>query len=380
VKVALVHDWLTGMRGGEKCLEVLCELYPDADLFTLVHIPGTVSEIIEDRRIVTSFIQKLPMVRSRYRSYLPFFPAAIERLNVGDYDLVLSTSHCVAKGVIPREDALHLCYCHTPMRYVWDMYDAYFGPGRISGPARLIIPGVAEKLRKWDVATVERVDHFAANSRHVQKRIERIYQRGSEVIYPPVDTAHTMLSEKPGEYFLIVSAFAPYKRIDLAVEAFNRMGEKLLIIGTGQDEKKLKKAAGSNITFSGWADASELGRYYADCRALIFPGEEDFGIVPVEAQCYGKPVIAYGRGGALETVLGIQGSDSSGFSKAITGVFFKQQTVDDLVQAVRRFKETEFDAAAIRRHALTFDRMIYKEKMKSFINQKINEWEKFHAL
>lgn len=379
MKVALVHDWLTGMRGGEKCLEVLCELYPDADLFTLVHVPGTVSKTIENRRIITSFIQKLPMVRSHYRSYLPLFPAAVERLNVREYDLVLSTSHCVAKGVIPGEGALHLCYCHTPMRYVWDMYDAYFGPGRISGPARLIVPGVAAKLRKWDVATVNRVHYFVANSRHVQKRIERIYQRTAEVIYPPVDTAGTWQSESIGEYFLIVSAFAPYKRIDLAVKAFNQLGEKLLIIGTGQDEKKLKREAGRNISFLGWTEARELGRYYAECRALIFPGEEDFGIVPVEAQCYGKPVIAYGTGGALETVKGIRAADESDHKNGYTGVFFEEQTVDSLIQAVHLFQRIKFNTEMIRDHALAFDRNVYKEKMKLFIHQKLNEWKASHA-
>lgn len=367
MKVALVHDWLTGMRGGEKVLEVFCELFPEADLYTLLHIPGSVSAGIEKRRIRTSFVQKLPLARKRYRMMLPLFPMAIEGFDLSGYDLVLSSSHCVAKGVIPPPGALHISYLHTPMRYVWDMYYEYFGTKGFKGKA---IGAFAHYLRIWDVSSSCRVDHYIANSAHVAKRIKKYYRRDSAVIHPPVDCSRFSVGTGPEDYYLIVSAFAPYKKIDMAIEAFNRTGLKLKIIGTGQDESKLKKIAGPNIEFLGWKTDSEIAGYYGKCRALIFPGEEDFGIVPLEAMASGRPVVAYGKGGALETIVPVGGK-----AKSPTGMFFQEQTSAALEEAVRSFEKNikAFDPSAIREHALGFDRPVFKEKISEYIFSKLND-------
>ncbi len=261
MRVALVHDWLTGMRGGEKCLEVLCELYPDADLFTLLHDKGSVSAVIEQRKIRTSFLQHLPFSSTKYRSYLPLFPRAIESFDLRDYDLILSSSHCVAKGAVPRRDALHVCYCHTPMRYVWEMYNEYFGRGHAGLLTRMVMPSVARYLRIWDVRTSSRVHYFIANSENVRQRIRRHYNRDAEVIYPPVEVSKFPLSNEDGGYFLVVSALAPYKRIDVAIEAFNRLGKHLVIVGRGPEEKKLKAIARPNVEFTGWVKDEKLVEY-----------------------------------------------------------------------------------------------------------------------
>lgn len=375
MKVALIHDWLTGMRGGEKVLEVFCEIFPEADLYTLIHIPGSVSKVIENRNIKTSFIQRLPMVKKRYRAYLPLFPMAIERFNLNGYDLILSSSHCVAKGVIPSPKTLHISYIHTPMRYVWDMYYDYFGnkEGKLSGK---VIAAFAHYLRMWDASSSSRVDHYIANSRHVAKRVEKFYRRDSAVINPPVDCGRfSLLDSKGDDYYLIVSAFAPYKRLDIAVEAFNKIGAKLKIIGTGQDEQKLKSMAGANIEFLGWKSDTEIADYYRRCRALIFPGEEDFGIVPLEAMACGRPVIAFGKGGALETIIPFEGVGKAN-SGHPTGLFFYRQTPEALIEAINILENNprSFEASAIRNHALLFDRPIFKEKIKEFVTEKYNEF------
>jgi len=360
--IALVHDWLTGMRGGEKCLEIICELFPEATLFTLLHNKGSLSPTIERMNIQTSFIQRLPFARTKYRHYLPLFPTAVEELNVKAYDLIISSNHCVAKGVIPSADALHICYCHTPMRYVWDTYEQYFGPDKVGKISRLIIPFFASYLRLWDVASANRVDEFIANSENVRHRIKRHYNREAVVIYPPVDTSFFQLSTRSENYFLMVTAMVPYKRVDIAVETFNRLGENLLIVGQGPEEKRLKALAKRNIEFLGWQSPEKLAKYYANCRALIFPGEEDFGIVPLEAMASGKPVIAYRKGGALETVV-----------DGVTGMFFDEQTVESLMQAVKSFDESKFVPETIREHAMKFDKEIYRQKMKEFIEKKYQE-------
>jgi glycosyltransferase involved in cell wall biosynthesis len=362
MQVALIHDWLTGMRGGEKCLEVFCELFPQATLFTLLHKRGALSPVIERMKIRTSFVQRFPRAETWYRNYLPFFPAAIEAFDLQEFDLVLSSSHCVAKGIVPAPNAVHICYCHTPMRYIWDVYHHYFSPQRIGSLARLTLPYVANYLRTWDVTSAQRVDYFIANSKHVQRRIRRYYRREAEVIHPPVDCSQFPLADGDDGYFLMVSALAPYKRVDLAVEAFNRLGERLIIVGDGPQLKALQKIAGRNIEFMRWQNEVELARSYARCRALIFPGEEDFGIVPLEAQACGKPVIAYAAGGALETVKNVSSENKIG-----TGIFFDQPTPESLIDAVHRLKPLEFDAQQIRAHALQFDRAIFKDKIKRFI-------------
>src|SRR5262245_39977326 len=301
MKVALVHDWLTGMRGGERCLEVFCELFPDADLYTLLHVPGSVSPVIERRRIVTSFIQRLPGAAQGYRRYLPLFPLAVSRFDLRGYDLVLSSSHAVAKSAPVPAHTPHVCYCFTPMRYVWDLYDDYFV--RFAGiPTRLLMPPLAAALRRWDRRTASRVRHFVAISRFVADRIRRAYGRSADVIYPPVDVSRFRIEETTGDYYLVVSALAPYKRVDLAVEAASRLGRRLVVVGTGPEERRLRPLAGPHVEFLGWRDDADVADLYARCRALIFPAIEDFGITPLEAMASGRPVIALGRGGALETV------------------------------------------------------------------------------
>jgi len=409
-RVALVHDWLTGMRGGERCLETLCDLFPEADLFTLLHVRGSVSEMIERRRIHTSAIQSLPFVKRRYRHYLPFFPWAIERLDLDGFDLILSGSHCVAKGVKVPPGALHIAYIYTPMRYIWDLQDAYVGPGRMGPLSRALLRAVAGRLRRWDLEANARVDHFAAISRHVAGRIWRYYGREAEVIYPPVQTARFGIAVRTDDYYLLAGAFAPYKRLDLAVAAFNRLRRRVVIVGDGQEGRRLRRMAGPTIEFLGWRPDDEVAALLARCRALIFPGEEDFGILPVEAMACGRPVIAYGKGGVTETVVPINsskfqvpssewqvpsskfhvpGSKSSAFHnlepgtrnperRPATGVFFYEQTVEALIGAVELYEREadRFDPEALRAHALTFDGSVFEKRMAAFVAERYERWER----
>ena len=382
MKIAIVHDWLTGMRGGEKCLEVLCKLYPSADLFTLLHIPGSVSQSIEAHSIHTSFIQNLPFVQSKYRYYLPLMPLAIESLDLRKYDLILSSSHCVAKSVKPRPGSLHICYCHTPMRYIWDQFDQYFGRVKSGFIPWAIMKMLRPWFQQWDSKTSCRVDDYIANSRHVQKRIKKYYLKEATIIHPPVETKRFKPSgEKKKDYFLIVSAFAPYKRVDLAVEAFNKLGYPFVIVGEGQDADLLRRMANSNIRFEGWLDDLSIYDHYAGCRAFVFCGEEDFGISLLEAQAMGRPVIALGRGGALETVIPDRESWKPDTeipeNKTInpTGVFFYEQTSEDLIKAIQHFESVEFqfDAEKIQEHAAQFDVAIYADRIKKFIEERLEK-------
>jgi glycosyltransferase involved in cell wall biosynthesis len=367
-RIAIVHEWLTSMRGGEKCVEALCELFPQAELFTLLHVKGSVSSTIERMPIHTSFIQNLPFAEQRYRHYLPLFPTAIERFDLTGFDLVISSNHCVAKGVRVPLTALHICYCYTPMRYIWGLYDEYFSRNRSGLLTRMGMKLFLNYLRRWDVRTAVNPDHFIAISEHVRQRIKNIYHRTSDVIYPPINTSFFQLSRNDDGYFLIVSAFVPYKRVDLAIEAFNRLGERLVVVGEGPEAQSLRSIAQSNIEFVGWQPDEKLKEYYACCRALIFPGEEDFGIVPLEAMSSGKPVIAFAKGGALETVVRT--------STLRTGVLFDEQTVDSLAAAVRRFRKEEFTPEILRSFAVRFDREVYKHRIGDYIERK---WVEFQS-
>ena len=361
MRVALVHDWLTGLRGGEKVLEVLCELYPEATLFTLVYIEGTTSPTIESLSIRTAFTQKLPGVKRLYRWYLPLHPWAIESLDLSEFDLVVSSSHCVAKGVVPREGALHISYCHTPMRYVWDRFEDYFGSGL---KAKLVYGPVAKRLRAWDRTSARRVDHFIANSTYVSERIQNYYDRAADtIIPPPVDTRlFAPSADDPEDYYLVVSALVPYKRIDIAVDAFRGRSETLVIVGSGPSAERLKAGAPPNVHFRGWVSDEELQSLYQRCRACLLPGVEDFGIVPLEAQASGSPVVAYGKGGVLDTV-----------RDGETGVLFHEQTAEALSHAIDKVSSLRLNKNLLRDWALGFSRETFQKRMKEFIQARVAE-------
>jgi len=369
-RVALVHDWLTGMRGGERCLEVACEIFPDAPLFTLLHVPGSVSPVIERRRIVTSFVQRLPAAEARYRQYLPLFPAAVRGFDLSGYDLVISMSHCVAKAVRRPPGALHLSYCFSPMRYIWDLYDDYFG-ARAPRLTRWLMPPVAAALRAWDRRT-DGVDAFVAISDHIAERIRRVYDRDAEVIHPPVDVARFRVAERVDDYYLVVSALVPYKRVDLAIAAASRLGRRLLVVGTGPEAARLRAQAGPGVEFLGWRSDAEVAELYSRCRAVLFPAVEDYGIVPLEAAAAGRPTIALARGGALETMIGLnQGV-------APTAVFFTEQTEGALADAILAFEAAaaRFDPAALRARAVRFDRPVFRDRLREYVE---GRWQDFQA-
>jgi glycosyltransferase involved in cell wall biosynthesis len=326
--------------------------------------------LIEGRDVVTSFLQRMPLKSSRYRHYLPLFPLAAESLSLPDCDLVLSSSHCVAKGVRVPAGALHVSYLHTPMRYVWDLYDQYFGPGR-GGPARYLMPFLRGYLQGWDVRTSSRVHHFLANSRHVAKRIERHYRRTATVIHPPVDSARFAPTAQVEDYYLVLSALVPYKRVELAVLACSRLGRRLKVVGTGPELKALQALAGPSVEFLGWQPDEALPGLYARARALIFPGEEDFGITPCESMASGRPVLAYARGGALETV--VPQGDPQG--RAATGAFFDEQSVPALVAALEELETAlaGFDPQALAAHAAGFDTSVFEERLAAFLARTLKE-------
>ncbi len=358
IKVAIIHDWLVSRRGGEQVLEKLCRLYPQAEIFTLFYRPGTVGKEIESRPIHVSSLNSLPGVHRYYRYLLPFLPTAIEQFDLNGFDLVISSSHCVAKGVIPAPSAVHVSYCHTPMRYVWDRRADYFGTGLKS---KLLSPFL-HRLRNWDTLSSARVDHFIANSYWVQKRIEKYYRRSSVVVSPPVDTDFFRPGETEPErnYYLVAGAMAPYKRVDLAMAACTSLDRPLWIAGGGQEQEALRKLAGPNVRFLGNVSRTELRHLYRNAKALLFPGEEDFGIAPVEAMACGTPVIALARGGLTETV-----------KENASGIFFSEQNVRSLERAILAFeaKEPLFTQETCRAPALRYSEMAFLENLSSFLEK-----------
>ncbi len=356
MRIALVHDWLVNKRGAEHILEALCEIFPEADIFTLLYDPDNTFKFFRNRNIKTSFVQNLPFAKNHFRVYLPFFPKAIESFDLAGYDFVISINHCIAKGVKLTKGVRHICYCLTPMRYIWVYQDEYFGWKR-----QFLLP-LIDYLKKWDKLSAEGADHFIAVSNHIRRRIKRCYEKDSEVIFPPVDIGR-FLNESPGkrgDFYLIVSELVPYKRIRLAVEAFNDLGLPLIIIGNGPCKKQLVMMAKKNIMFLDWQPVDKLKEYYKTAKALIYPQKEDFGLVAVEAQAAGCPVIAYGKGGALDSVI-----------ENKTGIFFSEKKKESLIEAVRKFNDIRFEHNDIIENARRFDRDIFKQKFKEFVQQKL---------
>lgn len=398
MKVALAHDWLTGMRGGEKCLEVLCRHFPDAILFTLLHVPDSTSETIERMSIRTSPLQRIPGIKRHYRYMLPFMPWAMRRLHVpNDVDLVVSFSHAVAKSILPPPGVPHVCYCFTPMRYAWHRREDYFSieHGQRSVKERLLSPirnRLLNRLRDWDLRSADQVTHFISISQTIERRIQECYGRESHLIYPPVDTtfycpdvsgdACRRVEKSEGAKrrivsaaanYLYVGALAPYKRVDLAIAACNRLGRQLVVIGSGQARAELEKQAGPMVKMLGWQSDDAIRDHMRRAQALLFPANEDFGIVPLEAQACGTPVIAYGEGGATETIVGLEKTCSEGTETSIgpTGVFFEEQTVDSLCEAIGRFEASinRFSSDDARRQAKKFDKARFERELLDYLSE-----------
>jgi glycosyltransferase involved in cell wall biosynthesis len=359
VKIALIHDWLTGMRGGERALLAFCELFPTADLFTLVQVPGATDPIIEGRRVQTSFIQRLPFPGRLYRHYLPLFPIAIEQFDLDGYDLVLSTSHCAAKSVVVPGRTRHVCYCLTPMRYAWDQFDAYFGPERVGKLGNRLMRPLMAAMARWDRATQGRVHRYLAISQYVARRISLYYNRASTIVYPPVETTFYTPGQgsAPPANFLVVSALVPYKRVDLAIAAAARAGVALTVVGDGPERARLEAQSRTHVRFLGWRTNEEIRDLYRGAIATILPGEEDFGIVPLESQAVGRPVVALGRGGARETV--IDGE---------TGVLVDAGE-EALADGLRRAASYRWDHDKIRGHAERFSRERFTKEIMHVIDE-----------
>jgi len=362
MKVALIHYWLVTMRGGEKVLEELCRLYPQADIFTHVAAPERLSDAIRAHRITTSFIARLPGAVRHYQKYLPLMPLALEQFDLRCYDLVISTESGPAKGVITTEDTLHLCYCHTPMRYLWGMYHDY--RENAGGLTRAVMAPTFNYLRQWDVASAARVDHFIANSTTVQRRIAKTWRRSADVIHPPV-SVEDFVSAPSQDFYLLAGQLVPYKRAAVAVEAFNRMGKSLVVAGDGTELAKLKRMAGPTVRIVGPQTSERLRELYATCRALVFPGEEDFGIVPVEAMASGKPVIAYDKGGVRDTV-----------TDAVSGILYPDSSVDGLLAGVARFERQAagFDPVTIRAQAEHFSAARFRAQFATLADAKMADF------
>lgn len=365
MRIALVHDWLTNLAGAERVLIALHELFPAAPIYTSVYRPEHFPDLA-DADVRTSFLQKVPFAKSRHQAFPLLRTAAFERFDLSGYDVVLSSCHAEAKGVLTGPETLHICYCYTPVRYYWSGYHHYLeNPryGALNPLVGLLMPYMTNYLRLWDRCAADRVDEFAAISRHVAKRIRKYYRRDSHVVYPPVNTERISPAAAVEDYFLLAGRLIPYKRADIVVEAFNRLGIPLKVAGTGSELESLRAAARPNIEFLGRVPDAQLADLYSHCRALVFPQEEDFGIVPLEAMAAGRPVIAYRAGGALETV--VEGK---------TGVFFDRQDAASLADAVRAFDPASFDPAKAREQAMRFDVSVFKDCMSRLVE---NSWSRF---
>lgn len=361
MKVAIVHDWLTNMGGAEQCVINLHRAFPDAPIYTTFYDSDNMSPEFKEMNIITSSLQKSRTKKYNHKKYLPFMPKAFEEFNLNDYDVVISSCSACSKGIITGPHTLHICYCYTPMRYAWEMRDEY--TENMSKFKTKLIRYFMNYMRLWDYQAAQRVDEFIAISGEVKKRINKHYRREAKVIFPPVRTENFLPSNEEKDYYFIVSRLVKYKRYDLAVEACSKLHKKLIIIGDGPERENLEKLSDKEyVTFMGRQPDDVVEKYISECKALIFPGEEDFGIVPVEAMSCGKPVIAYGRGGALDTVVDKK-----------TGIFFKEQTVDSLIKAIKEFETTKFNKEEIRKQALKFSEEDYRKQIIDFVNQKYSE-------
>lgn len=363
VKVALVHDFLVKLGGAERVLKVFADLYPDAPIYTLLYDEAVCGKVFPAERVQTSFLQKFPaFVRKRQKYLLPFMPRAIESFDLTEFDLVISSSSAYAHGVLIPSSAQHICYCHSPMRYAWDYTHEYLAEQQATGLKKMMANWMVHHVRQWDQIAVDRVDHYLANSHHVRKRIKKYYRKDAEVLYPPVETRRFQARKEHGNYFLIVSTLSPYKKIDLAVQLFNKIGKELIIIGSGSHYEYLKSIAASNVHLMGFKDDETVKTYLQNCRALLFPGEEDFGITPVEAMACGKPVLAYGKGGTLETVV-----------PGVTGEFFYEPTLESMEDGLGRLivNEPQYDPDKIHRHAVQFSKQKFAANFQDYVEKKV---------
>jgi len=371
MRIALVHHWFISLAGGERVVDVFARLFPTADVFTLFLDKKKVPPALSKHRIMTSFLDRVPGAQKVHRQFLPFYPLAVEMLDLGGYDLVISSDSGPMKGVLTDPQATHICYCHSPMRYLWDGHSEYL---RSMSPLTRSLFGIASHyVRNWDYAAAQRVDHFIANSRYVAGRIRKYYRRSSTIIHPPVNTSQGFLAGKHDDYYLSVGRLVPYKRTDVLIDACSRLGRKLVIAGDGPEMKRLKKTSARNVELLGEVDEAQLRDLYARCRALLFAADEDFGMVPLEAQSYGRPVIAFGKGGSLETVIGTYAplrKQTVYKHAAITGVFFEKQTADSLAKAILAFESAEeiFVPHRIQSHARRFDTSVFVDRMHHYID------------
>ena len=370
MKKALVHDWFSVYAGAEKCVESFTNIWDDFDIYSLIDFLDDEDRkiILKGKRANTTFVQNLPKAKTKYRNYLPLFPLAIEQFDLSEYDVILSSSHAVAKGILTHSNQLHISYVHTPIRYAWDLYHQYLKEsGLDKGFKGTLAKYFLHKIRMWDMSTVNRVDHYIANSNYIARRIKKVYGEDSTVIYPPVDVEKFELCEEKEEYYFTMSRMVPYKKIDLIVETFSKTNKKLIVAGTGPDMEKIKSFAGDNVEFVGFVSDEEAIKYMQKAKAFVFAAEEDFGIVPVEAQACGTPVVCLGKGGTKETV--IDGK---------TGVHFQEQTVDSLLQALEKIEQNydTFEPEIIREHALKFSKERFEKEIEEFVNEKYEIFKK----
>ena len=362
-KIALAHYYLVSVRGGERVFHALAQTFSQADLFSVVYNPTSQPAWLTQRCMTTSFLQKIPGSWRYFRQSFMFYPFAVEQFDLSTYDLVISSSAGFTHGMLTPPETCHICYCHNTFRYAWNWYHDFIQSSGIV--SRLLMTPLLHWVRMWDVAAAQRVDYFIANSLVTQQRIKKYYRRDSTIIHPPIETKRfTLCAESEIEdYYLTVSELVPYKKVDIIVDAFNQSGYKLIVVGDGPQRALLQKMARPNITFAGRATEQQLIEFYRRCRALIFMAKEDFGMVPLEANAAGRPVLAYGAGGALETV--VDGK---------SGLFFPEQTAESLIQAVERFEQMQFDPQVIRAHALTFDTAVFQQKIHAFVQEKLDEY------